>query len=426
MVEPMISMGAEPVFEDALEQTCRPIGEATGLPNRSYTDAAFFSREKAEVFDKSWSCIGFGKDIPEKGDALPIDHLGTPLLALRDKAGGISVFHNVCSHRGMVLVEEKTRIHSVIRCPYHSWCYGMNGALKATPHVGGPGHNADPAIDRTTLGLRKVRSVVWFDLIFVDLEGHAPDFETFIQPLNDRWSMFDPSELRHGGEDGSFKLDIRCNWKLAVENYCESYHLPWIHPGLNSYSKLEDHDNIVEPGLFSGQGTRVYAPSLADDGRRFPDFKSLADVPSELADIWSTRAEYITFYPNVLLGIHRDHFFAIRLEPVSPDRTVEHVEIYFASEQALGDEMTDHRKSLKTMWHEVFQEDVFVVEGMQRGRGSAAFGGGVFSPAMDEATHAFHSWVASRLLSHIPGKDRPSPGDLAIVAPSEKSAPCHR
>ena len=34
------------------------------------------------------------------------------------------------------------------------------------------------------------------------------------------------------------------NWKLAVENYCESYHLPWVHPGLNSYSRLEDHYHI--------------------------------------------------------------------------------------------------------------------------------------------------------------------------------------
>lgn len=386
-------------LDAALERSCRPIGEAGGLPNRCYTDAGQFALEKKKLFDRGWSCIGFGKDLPHAGDAVPIDHLGTPLLALRDDDGEIRVFHNVCSHRGMVLVDKPTRIRSVIRCPYHSWCYGRDGALKATPHVGGPGHNGHSAIERSTLGLRAVRSAVWFDLIFVDLSGEAPAFEAFIRPLEERWQMFDQDELRHGGAEGSFKLEVGCNWKLAVENYCESYHLPWVHPGLNSYSRLEDHDNIVEPGLFSGQGTRVYAPRLSEDGRRFPDFRSLALSPKIVLDIWQTRADYVALYPNVLLGIHRDHFFAIRLEPHGPEHTTEHVEIYFAGDQALGDDFADLRARLKTMWHEVFLEDVFVVEGMQRGRASPAFTGGVFSPVMDEATHAFHRWAAERLLN---------------------------
>ncbi len=388
--------GNRPPMAD-LDKARLPIGEAGGLPNRCYTDPAHFAEEQSHLFGRGWACLGFGKDIPKIGDAMPIDHLGTPLLALRDKDGAVAVYHNVCSHRGMVLVEEPTRIRSVIRCPYHSWCYGLDGALKTTPHVGGPGHNAHSAIDRSKLGLRPVRSAVWFDLIFVDLSGEAPAFETFIRPLAQRWSMFDQGEIRHAGAEGSFKLKVKCNWKLAVENYCESYHLPWIHPGLNSYSKLEDHDNIVEPGLHSGQGTRVYNPSLSDDGRRFPDFRSLAESPKVIADVWQTRAEYVALYPNVLLGIHRDHFFAIRLEAHGPDRTTEHVEIYFAGERALEEGFADLRAKLRDMWHEVFLEDVFVVEGMQRGRASPAFSGGVFSPVMDEATHAFHRWVAERL-----------------------------
>ena len=113
------------------EPACKPIGEARGLPNACYTDPSHFALETRQLFDRTWVCIGFGKDIPEPGDALPIDHLGTPLLALRGKDGRVSVFHNVCSHRGMVLVEEPTRIRSVIRCPYHSWCYNLDGSLKA-------------------------------------------------------------------------------------------------------------------------------------------------------------------------------------------------------------------------------------------------------------------------------------------------------
>jgi choline monooxygenase len=389
------SLGAE--IAAGLESTYGPIDRASGLPNRCYVDPMLFEIEKARIFRTGWSCIGVGKDIPEPGDALPVDHLGMPLLAVRGKDGGIKVFHNVCSHRGMVLVAAPTRIRSVIRCPYHSWCYALDGKLKATPHVGGPGRNAHAAIDRDALGLKSVRAAMWFDLIFVDLSGTAPAFETYVAPLAARWRAFDPAALVHGGPDASFRLQVACNWKLAVENYCESYHLPWVHPDLNTYSRLVDHDSIVASGAFSGQGTRVYNPRLSADGRRFPEFPGLTEA-------WSTRAEYVALYPNVLLGIHKDHFFSIRLEPASHDRTIEHVEIYFADRAALGDGMTDLRRRLRDMWREVFVEDVFVVEGMQRGRASPAFAGGVFSPVMDEATHGFHRWVAARLLGLDPGQ----------------------
>ena len=66
---------------------------------------------------------------------------------------------------------------------------------------------------------------------------------------NGRWAEFD-RPLYHAGEDSSFKLNLETNWKLAVENYCESYHLPWIHPALNSYSRLEDHYNILSVGHY--------------------------------------------------------------------------------------------------------------------------------------------------------------------------------
>ena len=277
------------MLEAALLKTLLPIGQASGLPNRCYTDPLLFDREKRHVFGRSWSTVGFGKDIPNPGDAMPVDHLGTPLLLVRAKNGSVKVFHNVCSHRGMILVEKPTRIRSVIRCPYHSWCYSLDGALKTTPHVGGPGHNADPSIDRSRLGLKEVRSVVWFDVIFVDLSGAAPAFETVIAPLAERWRDFDQSALCHAGPDISFKLEVGCNWKLAVENYCESYHLPWVHPGLNSYSRLEDHENIVEPGRFAGQLTHVYNPRLSDDGRRFPDFQNLHVA-------WRTRADYVALF----------------------------------------------------------------------------------------------------------------------------------
>src|SRR3546814_11312485 len=82
--------------------------------------------------------------------------MGLPLLMVRDKEGRVRVYNNVCRHRGMILVDQPTRMSGVIRCPYHSWCYDLNGKLRSTPHVGGPSINAHEAVTRHELGLKGV------------------------------------------------------------------------------------------------------------------------------------------------------------------------------------------------------------------------------------------------------------------------------
>ena len=288
----------------------------------------------------------------------------------------------------MTLVAEKRNIQGAIRCPYHSWCYGLDGRLVATPHVGGPGHNIHPEIKRQELGLMEVKSYVYFGVIFVNIGGHAPHFETAMHKLKDRWQEFE-KPMFHGGIESRFILEVKCNWKLAVENYCESYHLPWIHPGLNAYSRLEDHYNIEQPNHFSGQGSWVYRQIKGDDGTFFPDFAGLSDK-------WDTAAEYLAIYPNVLFGVHRDHIFTILLIPTAMDETREIINLYYA-DKATKEPL---RKQNAQQWKQIFEEDIFVVEGMQKGRYSVNYDGGKFSPAMDGPTHCFHSWVANCMMKN--------------------------
>lgn len=369
----------------------QPVENARGLPNEHYTSASVFELEKRTVLFASWSGVGFGKDVPNPGDAKPITFLGMPLLLVRSQEGELNVFQNTCRHRGMILVDEPKNIKKVIRCPYHSWCYDLNGSLKTTPHVGGPGQNTHEGIRPDELSLFKIRSYVWHDVVFVNVDALAEPFEVIHKDLMARWQEF-AQPAYHGGPTSSFELNINCNWKLAVENYCESYHLPWVHPGLNSYSRLEDHYHIEKPNQYSGQGTLVYQQLNNDQGEIFPDFQGLSEH-------WDKGAEYIAVYPNVLLGAHRDHLFGIVLEPLSNGQTREHIELYYA--EAPTD--TPKREALRIenakLWKTVFEEDIFVVEGMQRGRHGEHFDGGRFSPVMDSPTHNFHHWVATQVSS---------------------------
>ncbi|EBA03348.1 Rieske (2Fe-2S) protein [Rhodobacteraceae bacterium HTCC2150] len=366
----------------------RPLDQANGLPNAHYIDPQVHEEEKHALFFANWAALDVASAVPENGDAKPIELLGIPLLLLRDREGVVRVFQNICRHRGMILVQEPSKIEGAIRCPYHSWCYSTQGKLVSTPHVGGPGNNVHPAIVRSELGLLEVRSHIWRDIVFVNIDGAADPFEMVNADLIQRWAEFDQPHY-HGGGSSGFTLDVNCNWKLAVENYCESYHLPWIHPGLNSYSRLEDHYHIEKQGEYSGQGTLVYRQLEGDQGEKFPDF-------SNLSDKWNEGAEYVSLFPNVLLAAQRDHGYAIILEPTSQGTTVEHVHLYYSSTD------TDQklRETNADLWKGVFEEDIFVVEGMQKGRHTPGFDGGRFSPAMDGPTHIFHDWVAGKIENH--------------------------
>ena len=86
-----------------------------------------------------------------------------------------------------------------------------------------------------------------------------------------------------------------------------------MHPGWNSYSRLEDHYNIQFAGCYSGQGTNVYRQLTGNRAEKFPDFKNLSSK-------WNQAAEYLAIYPNVLLGTHRDHAFAVIIAPSGPEK----------------------------------------------------------------------------------------------------------
>jgi choline monooxygenase len=374
-----------------LEALSAPISSSRGLPNIAYTDSHVFDLERERIIGGTWAAIGYGSELPEPGHALPVEFMGIPLLVVRDGQSRLKVFHNVCSHRGMQLVSEPQRLRAVIRCPYHSWSYDFDGRLQSTPLIGGVGQDSCDGFDKREHGLRPVRFAVWMDIIFVNLSGQARDFDEFIAPLEARWSEFlgqcDSGDVLPGKTGACLEFDVRCNWKLAVENYCESYHLPWVHPGLNTYSPLDQHFSIVEGDNMSGQGTHHY------------EIASTAGIDLPLLEAWPpdrlNHAEYLSLYPNTLLGIQADHVFAVIVLPRRPDRSIEKLQLFYAGEGATADRYANCRDTVLGRWETVFQEDVFAVEGLQAGRNSPGFDGGILTPVQDATTHHFHRWVAA-------------------------------
>jgi len=314
-----------------LDVVNNPIEQSHGLPNECYTSEAYTKIERKKLFEDKWIVVGVASSVPNKGDAKPFNLLDLPIIILRDKKDKIRVFHNVCSHRGYKILQKPCNIKNTIRCPYHSWSYNTDGKLIATPHIGGMNKHHAKDFNKSASGLKEIRSAVWLDLIMINITNNEIPFEKYIKPLSDRWSKFwhqkDRKLIYHSNDYGYFQLKANCNWKFAIENYCESYHLPWVHPGLNSYSKIEDHYHIQGlPNRFAGQGTTVYNPRLKGK-EKFPCFPNWPKVKEHIA-------EYVALFPNVMLGIHKDHYYAYWLEPVNHKYTIGHMEIYYVGDKA--------------------------------------------------------------------------------------------
>ena len=379
-----------------IEAVMKPIEQAHGLPNECYTSSEYLQFEREKIFMDKWTVIGVASLVPNPGDAHPYNLLGIPLIILRDKGNQIRVFHNVCSHRGFKLLKETCTLKNLLRCPYHSWSYDFEGKLVATPHIGGLNVHESAKFDKSKSNLKEVRTKVWMNIIFVNINNNEEEFNGYVKPLEDRWSKFiskeDQNLLVHSKDHGYFHLNVKSNWKFAIENYCESYHLPTIHPELNKVSNINDHYHIEGlPNKFAGQGSKKYN-QLIKGNKTFNNFK---DWPKHL----SKNSEYIALFPNVMIGLHIDHFYVFWLEPISIKETKEHFAMYYVGDNsANGKELESMRQENKRFWKDVMSEDIKAIEGMQEGRSSPIYNGGNFSPVMDNPTHQFHKWVAENLI----------------------------
>ena len=65
------------------------------LPAKAYLRPDFLNLEKEEVFYKSWQYVCHIESLKNPGDYVTIDIQGRPIVALRDREGGLQAFYNV-------------------------------------------------------------------------------------------------------------------------------------------------------------------------------------------------------------------------------------------------------------------------------------------------------------------------------------------
>src|SRR5262249_49733574 len=151
-----------------------------------YRSSDFHEIERERVFASSWVCVGYTAQVREPGDTLVATVADQPILVTCDRARRLHAFYNVCRHRGSQLIEHDGR-NDVIRCPYHSWGYGLDGRLLGAPYFKGleipEAERAAYEIEelrefrKEEYGLLPVRVESWGCLVFVNLDPDARPLE---------------------------------------------------------------------------------------------------------------------------------------------------------------------------------------------------------------------------------------------------------
>ncbi len=361
--------------------TRRPLMSAETLPAAAYADDRFFDDENLRLFASAWVCVGFGEDARE--DRLLVRQVaGKSVIITRTADGQVHAFHNSCRHRGTELAEVDCDVKGTIRCPYHRWCYTLDGSLVRTPMFDEAGVEA---FDHEDYGLLQVRADTWGCLLFVCLDATTPDLDTCFGDLSDRLSGYG---LQRWAIHDTLDVEIAANWKLIVENFSEYYHLPFVHPELIKVSRVEDHYRYQGSGMYLGMTTTPVSGDERNDWSTMPPAIGLG-----ASDLRSGR--FIALFPNVLLSVLPNHTFVIVLEPLTADRTRERCAWLLPPGSPAID--AGHFALTRTFWIDVNNEDIDFVQRAQRGLERGSFLPGRLSPRFEEPLHRFHNMVADHL-----------------------------
>ncbi len=214
------------------------------LPREAYTDPQWHRMECQTLFMNSWKFIGTLHDFKEEGDFRTTVSGSAGLVAVKDKNGDLQAFHNICRHRGAELVEgESGNCGSAMVCPYHRWTYGLDGRLRGVPDK----MDCFADLERSTLGLLPAAIGIFQDLVFINPDKNA-DFNRWIDPITGQaW----PHDLaaRDASEAEPLIYDLKCDWKVFIENALDGYHLAYLHeqtlggpvPSQNEWVRAGNH-----------------------------------------------------------------------------------------------------------------------------------------------------------------------------------------
>jgi len=199
----------------------------------SYEDSIspdHYELERDAIFRRTWLNVGRVEQLTRAGSYFTreLDAARTSVVVVRDSAGEIRAFHNICRHRGNKLVwndyprEETSGFCRQFTCKYHGWRYALDGELKFVQQ-----ESEFFDLEKGDFGLVPVHCDVWEGFIFVNLDRDEPP------PLREYLGKFaqgiEGYPFHKMTQAYKYRAEVGSNWKLFIDAFTEFYHAPVLH-----------------------------------------------------------------------------------------------------------------------------------------------------------------------------------------------------
>ena len=129
-----MALNEDSSIEAGLAGIRRPVNQASHVPGDFYISDEVYELEKEKIFMRDWMLVARKEEVATPGDFMTFRLLGEPVVATRDKDGGLNACANVCAHRG-VEVATGSGNAAEFSCPYHGWLYDLTGKLIGAPYM---------------------------------------------------------------------------------------------------------------------------------------------------------------------------------------------------------------------------------------------------------------------------------------------------
>ncbi len=348
-----------------------PLEEADTIPAPWYFDAQIEGAERTQVFGRNWIAVGRVDQVASKGQFFTVEIAGEPLVIVRGADGVLRGFYNVCRHHAAAVANVPCGTVEHLRCPYHGWTYGLDGALKGAPEFAGV-----CKFDRAANGLVPVRVAMWEQFVFVTLDADAPELREWLGDLPERVAALGLGNLHFFARK---VYTLACNWKVYVYNYLDGgYHVPHLHKGLNSVLDYKEY-TIENSARYSLQSSPMV---------------SSQEHASFAATRTGDRAYYYWLYPNFMINIYQGVMDTNLVLPLGVDRCQVQFDFYFAD---VSEGAREGNAESVAVSDRIQDEDVDICESVQRGLSSRAYGAGRLSVRREAGEHLFHRLLAGDL-----------------------------
>ena len=352
-----------------------PLSQASTIPALWYVDPRIAELEAQTVFSKSWQAIGRAEQVAKPGQFVTGTVAGEPLVAVRGADGTLRAFYNVCRHHAAKVVTEPCGSATLLHCPYHGWNYGLDGSLKGMPEFDGVLN-----FDRQQNGLVPVKVETWENFVFVNLDPRAASLATFLAALITRTAPLGLAKLHFFDRR---VYDIRCNWKVFVDNYLDGgYHVPHLHKGLNSVLDYKQYTIEIEDRYCLQSSPMVASEEDAATG----------------ATRKGDRAWYFWQYPNFMINCYEGYMDTNLVIPMDVDHCRVIFDFYFSD---VSEARLEYNRQSIAVGDRVQDEDLGICEDVQRGLKSRAYGAGRLSVRREAGEQLFHRLLAADLKAGI-------------------------